>query len=102
MSLYGAGFSASWPVLVVTLVTGAVLAVQFPVNQLLNASGKLWVVFFLNLWWAVLFVGFNTLMIDKGALGLVTARLIAYLLQGLVVVMLIRSLPVVREQQHDA
>lgn len=82
MSLYGNDFTASWPVLVISLVTAGLLAVQTPVNQALNAEGRLWTVFFMNLGWAMIFIGLNTLLIERGTIGFVTARLIAYLCLG--------------------
>ena len=89
MSLYGTSFNSSWPVLVISLVTAGVLAVQLPVNQHLNAEGRLWAVFVMNLGWSVVFIGLTLLLIERGATGLVTARLIAYLFQSAIIVLLV-------------
>lgn len=89
MSLYGESFAQSWKVLVISLVTAGVLAVQSPVNQSLNAEGRLWSVFVLNLVWSAVFICLNILLIDRGASGLVTARLIAYMVLGFFTILLV-------------
>lgn len=85
MSLYGKGFEESWAVLVISLITGAIFALQSPVNQLLNAKGMIWIVLFSNLLWGLLFTGLTWAFIDGGAVGLVSARLVAYVVQSLFV-----------------
>jgi O-antigen/teichoic acid export membrane protein len=102
MSLYGASFAPSWPVLTISLATAGLLAVQSPVSQALNAEGRLWTVFLMNLGWAVIFVGLNFLLIDRGANGLATARLVAYLFQSVVVVLLVFRSPIYRRKVIDA
>jgi O-antigen/teichoic acid export membrane protein len=82
MSLYGESFSQAWPVLVISLATAGVLAVQSPVGQSLNAEGRLWTVFFLNLGWSLTFIAMTVLLRDRGAHGLVIARMVAYLFLG--------------------
>jgi O-antigen/teichoic acid export membrane protein len=89
MSLYGTGFAQAWPVLLISLVTAGLLAVQTPISQSLNAEGRLWTVFFLNFAWAVLFMAMTALLIHRGAAGLATARLIAYLFQSAAIAFLL-------------
>ena len=89
MSLYGEGFAPSWQMLVISLITAGVLAVQSPISQSLNAEGRLWTTLFLNLGWAAVFVGLTFCFIDRGATGLVSARLIAYLFQSVLIVLLV-------------
>lgn len=90
MSLYGAGFEIFWPVLVISLVTGGILALQSPATQLLNAKGRAWVVVCSNLIWGILFVGLTLAFIERGSKGLVTARLIAYMVQSLFLLWVIK------------
>jgi O-antigen/teichoic acid export membrane protein len=92
MSLYGKGFEKSWLVLVISLFTGAIFALQSPLNQLLNAKGMVMIVLFSNLLWGILFAGLTWAFIDMGALGLVSARLVAYVVQSLFVVWIILRL----------
>jgi O-antigen/teichoic acid export membrane protein len=74
---------------VISLVTGAIFALQSPVNQLLNAKGMVWVVLLSNLLWGLLFAGLTWAFIDRGAVGLVSARLVAYVVQSLFVLWVI-------------
>jgi len=89
MSLYGDGYAHAWPVLVISLVTAGLLAIQSPVGQSLNAEGRLWTVYFMNLGWAVLFIGTNALLVKQGAAGLASARMAAYLFQTVVTALLV-------------
>lgn len=80
MGLFGAGFRGEWPTLVVVLATAALLAVQAPVGHILVASGRIWTGFIMNLGWAVVYLVLTHTAIGWGwgALGLATARLVAY------------------------
>jgi len=78
MSLFGESFRSSWLPLVFTILTAWLLAIQIPVGQMIAARNKMWLGFYMNMGWAVLFIGFNYLFIDHGANGLVVARFIAY------------------------
>jgi O-antigen/teichoic acid export membrane protein len=98
MSLYGKGFETSWPILVISLATGAIFALQSPLNQFLNAKGKVLIVLYSNLLWSFLFVGLTWIFIDRGVLGLVSARLVAYLVQSMFVLSVISRL--VRSEQE--
>ncbi len=92
MSLYGIGFEKSWPVLVISLVTGAIFALQSTIIQFLNAKGMVWIILLSNLLWGLLFAGLTWAFIDRGAMGLVSARLVAYVVQSLFVVWIILRL----------
>jgi O-antigen/teichoic acid export membrane protein len=78
MGMYGPGFTAAWPTLVIVLATSGLVAVLNPVGTVLAASGKLWVGFWMNSGWAAVFVGMTLLLARSGALGVASARLIAY------------------------
>jgi O-antigen/teichoic acid export membrane protein len=82
MAAYGREFVGDWPTLVVSLVTCAVVAVQVPVGNLVAASGRMWDGLGMNLLWAVVFLTATWFALDWGVLGLVTARLVAYVAQG--------------------
>lgn len=81
MRAYGESFSSDWPTLVVTLVTCIVVAVQVPVTELITASGRMWLSFSMNLVWAAVFVMMATVLVQWGAVGLASARLLAYTAQ---------------------
>jgi O-antigen/teichoic acid export membrane protein len=80
MMSYGPGFRSAWPTLVAVLVTAALLAFELPVGQLIAASGHMWLGFASNIGWGVVFLGSNALLLKWGwgALGLASARLLAY------------------------
>ena len=83
MSLYGDVFREGWPTLVVVLVTAGLLGVQMPVAQMIVASGKIWVTFAMNAGWAVAFLIGTALLREYGALGIASARGIAYALHAI-------------------
>jgi len=82
MSLYGAGFRDGWPTLVVVLLTAGLLAVQTPVGQIIAASGKMWIGFVMNLGWALTFIIATLLLVEKGSLGLASARACSYVIHA--------------------
>lgn len=78
MSAYGAGFSGAWPALIVTVVSGALIAIQTPIANFINAAALMWTGFFMNVIWAVFYLGSGIFLLKYGAMGVVTARLIGY------------------------
>ncbi len=82
MSLYGDEFSDAWPILVVVVATAALVAVQAMVSQILVASAQIWTGFLMNLGWGTVFIAMTVILIGKGAMGLATARLVAYLVHS--------------------
>ncbi|HTL18630.1 MAG TPA: oligosaccharide flippase family protein [Patescibacteria group bacterium] len=83
MSVYGPGFAQHSGVLIVSIVTGAVVAIQVPMGQTTAASGRMWTEICMNLGWALVFFGGTWLVISHGALGLMSARLVAYVFHTL-------------------
>lgn len=83
MGIYGPGFAQHPGVLMVAIITGAVVAIQVPMGQTTAASGRMWTEICMNLAWALVFFGGTWLALSHGALGLVSARLVAYLFHTL-------------------
>ena len=83
MGIYGSSFAQHPAVVVVAMMTAAVLAIQMPMGQMTAASGRMWTEICMNLGWAIAFCGGTWLAISHGALGLVSARLGAYVLHTL-------------------
>lgn len=79
LASYGPGFSDHWLTLVIALVTGGLLAFQVPLGQIVIASGRMWLLAGIQILWAVIFCGVTWGALSLGALGLVIARLVAYL-----------------------
>jgi len=78
MPLYGEGFSNGWLVLLTCILTGCLLTVQIPVGNVIVASGKMWLGFYMNSGWAIILLVFTWFFVSWGALGLALAYLIAY------------------------
>lgn len=81
--LYGKGFANAWGTLIIVLLTAGVFAIETPVGQLVTASRRMWTGFWMNLGWAVTMLISTKLLLSKGALGLASARLIAYCVHSL-------------------
>jgi O-antigen/teichoic acid export membrane protein len=82
MGCYGPGFREGWPTMVLTMLSAVVLCLQVPPVQAITASGRMWMVFLSYVIWGLAYVGLTVLMVDRGALGLAAARLVAYLLSA--------------------
>lgn len=82
MSLYGKSFSASWPTLIVVLMTAGLVAVQAPVGQIIAASGRMWIGLIMNMGWALAFIISTLLLIDYGSIGLASARMLSYIIHA--------------------
>jgi O-antigen/teichoic acid export membrane protein len=82
MRAYGPDFAADWPTLVVVLLTGGIASIQVPIGNTLAASGRMWLGFCMNLAWSAVFISVTWLLLSWGGLGLATARLLAYITQG--------------------
>lgn len=83
MGAYGEDFIRDWPTLVVSLATCAVVAAQVPVGTMIAASGRMWLGFYMNLLWAIVFLVMAWLLVHWGAIGLASARFFAYTAQGI-------------------
>ena len=85
MSFYGQAFSARGTVLQVSLLSGALLAIQTPVGNLIAAFGRMWAGLLMNAGWAACFlcVAYGLLALGWGAQALACAYLAAYLVHAL-------------------
>jgi O-antigen/teichoic acid export membrane protein len=91
MSCYGTGFSAGWPVLIIVVLTAGLLAVQTPAIQLITANGHMWAIFLMYLSYSLVYFGVTCSLVTWGALGLAVARLIAYFVNGILVVLYLNN-----------
>ena len=78
MRMYGPSFAAAWPTLLVVLVTAGVVVALNPVGNLLGATNRLWLGFWMNAGWAVVMLAATVLLVRWGAFGVALARLVAY------------------------
>jgi O-antigen/teichoic acid export membrane protein len=80
MRSYGKEFDSRGPVLILSGIASALLAIQTPIASLIAASNKMWTGFFMNLGWAALLIISSSVLISNGygADGLAAAYLLAY------------------------
>jgi len=83
MMSYGAGFKGTWPTLVAVLVTAGLLSVELPIGEFLSACSLVWLGFWSNVGWGVVFLVSSALLLKWGALGLASARMVAYFAHAL-------------------
>jgi O-antigen/teichoic acid export membrane protein len=88
LGCYGPGFQEHAPTMMVTLLTAGVLALQIPIGQIIIASGRMWLLAGVQVIWACVFCGGTWSWISRGALGLVSARLVACVVLTIVTVLL--------------
>lgn len=100
MSLYGEEFRGGWPVLIAVVLTAGILSAQVPVARIIQASGRMWIWFSICLGQSVSYLAISALLIHFGALGLASARAIAYGLQA--GVMLAFAIWFLRKPEPDA
>lgn len=78
MRSYGKGFGRDWPTMVAALLTAGVLSIELPVGQLIAASGHMWLGFWSNVGWGLIFLTSAHSLLKWGAFGLASSRLTAY------------------------
>lgn len=85
MAFYGPAFSTRGPVLEVSLLSAALLAVQTPIGNLITAFGRVWAGFLMNAGWAATLIvtAHFLLVLGWGAQALASAYLAAYLAHAL-------------------
>jgi O-antigen/teichoic acid export membrane protein len=78
MGGYGAGFESGYWVLLVLCLSSVLATIVGVSGQLLASEDKMWWGMVLNLVWALTLIGTSWLLVDRGALGLAFANLLAY------------------------
>lgn len=89
MGAYGASFVSGYRVLYLSVITAALCAVMTPVGQYLAACGRMWTAFAMNTGWGACMLVSAWLMVRWGAEGLAGARLIAYLVHSVWVLLFV-------------
>lgn len=82
MRSYGKGFASAWPTLIIVLITAAVLSLEVIVGELVAAAGHMWLGFFSNIGWGLIFLCATPFMLKWGAYGLASSRLLAYVVHA--------------------
>ncbi len=78
-TLFGEEFEAAWPMVLVMLGVGLLVAANAPAGNAIAASGKMWLAFALNAAWGLVFLVASWMLIPIFlGLGRATGMLIAY------------------------
>jgi O-antigen/teichoic acid export membrane protein len=91
-ALYGPGFVGHADVFVYLLIAAGVAAPQGALTNYLVARQHMWIRFAINALWAALLLIGSALLIDRGALGIATATLVAYAVRTLLTYAYVRHL----------
>jgi O-antigen/teichoic acid export membrane protein len=86
MGLYGESFLPGAPTLALSLVAAALVAVQTPCAQVIEASGRMWLRLSVNAVWTAIVIGSTWRLLGSGAFGLSVSRAIGYLGIGVLLV----------------
>ena len=81
MGFYGAGFESGWQVMLVSLLTAGVMAVQTPIAYMMAAKGRMWLWLLMSSVMGLCFIGLNARWVQFGALGMARARFVATCIQ---------------------
>lgn len=82
MRNYGESFEKGWGVLIMSMAAAAAQAVTVPCWSTIMASGRMWVCFVMNIGWSVLLLMGSVCLINYGAMGVASARFVAFLVHG--------------------
>ncbi len=82
MSAYGSEFVGGWKPLSLLSLIAILVVGATPIGQLLAAKNRMWLGSAMNLGWACIFIIFTMLFVSHGALGIVWALGIAYLMHS--------------------
>jgi O-antigen/teichoic acid export membrane protein len=83
MRFYGPGFAGNASTLIVVLLTAGLFAIQAPIGQLVAAADRMWLALAMNTGWAITMLIATRYLVARGAVGLASARLIAYLIHSI-------------------
>ena len=91
LQLYGNEYQGEWQAFILVLFTAWLSAILLPIGNAIASENKMWVGVAINGLWAFNFIMFSYLFIGYGVLGILFARLLAYVLNALISILLIRG-----------
>lgn len=83
LSLYGAGYSEGVWTFYLMLIAAVIINLQAQVGSLLQAVGKMWIGFGINLVWSIIFLGVFYILRVYGSVGYAIAYVISYAVHAL-------------------
>ena len=83
MGFYGNNFVEGKLALIILVFVAVLISVNYVIGQVIASLGKMWVNFLINIIWALVFIYFAILFLNKGwgAIGLSQALFLSYLSQ---------------------
>jgi len=84
-SLYGEVLKGREIILIITFITGGVVAIKSPIEQALLSSNKVWLLLKINLIFLSIFLAGAYALLSMGTLGVLTSRLVGYVLFGFMI-----------------
>lgn len=81
MGWYGNGFAGGWLVMLISVLTAGVMALQTPIAYMIAARGRMWMWLLMCSVMGLCFIGLNAWLVHYGALGMAWARFIGTCLQ---------------------
>lgn len=82
LGFYGADYQQYSNVLIFASLASVLLAIQMPVGNLVASTSRMWTGFFMNIGWAAVYTFSATELLAKGALGIIQAMIIAYVVHA--------------------
>ena len=83
LELYGAEFMNGDLTLIAGVITACILSLQTPVGNMITAVSRMWLGVIMNMGWAILYIGISYHLIAYGAVGIMIAMGIAYVVHAL-------------------
>lgn len=83
--LYGEVLKGRELILIITFITGAVVAIKSPIEQALLSKNKVWLLFKINLIFLSVFLAGAYALLSMGTLGVLSSRLVGYVLFGFII-----------------
>jgi O-antigen/teichoic acid export membrane protein len=80
MMWYGSQFAGGWPVLALLQLAAFLQVIQSPAITALQATGSVWAHFFINCVWCIVLLVACLLLVEKGAIGLSFAHVLAFVI----------------------
>lgn len=81
--LYGHTFVGAGEVIALAAVIGALVGIQTPIGSLIAAVSRMWLGALMNVTWACLYICIAFALSSRGAIGALSALLIAYVAHGI-------------------
>lgn len=83
LTLYGPSFADNSTSIILALMAAALVAIQSPIGNLLAASSRMWLGALMNAGWAVSYIVSAYFLVNRGAVGVMSAMMFAYIFHSM-------------------